>query len=479
MSNRSGRNGPRGNGAKGNGAKGNGAAKAAPADAVEPEAVEPEAEAPEDAVVPEPSDADVATGETSADDAGATPAGGRGKARRPGAPVARTTVKSSIWTRLYHGETNIDFVGRRKLWFTISLILVAVSLISLATRGLELGIDFKGGAVWEVPSGGASVADARSTLDKFGLGADATIQEVSGDAGPRLRIETDSVGEKTADQVTRSLAKMAGTSASSVDRDEVGPSWGKEISKKAVRALIVFLILVTIYIAFRFELKMAIPTLVALVHDVIVTVGVYSVTRLEVTPATVIAVLTILGYSIYDGIVVFDKVDENTRLVSSTGGLSYGGMVNVSLNQTLMRSLNTTMTALLPVLSLLIVGSWIMGASVLEEFALALLIGLFSGAYSSIFIASPLLAVLKEREPRYRDLRRRIEARGGDAEVVAATIAHRPTTTPTGRTPVPAGATAGKGGTAAGAGSARQGATMSPSGRAIPPRPRKKTKGRR
>jgi preprotein translocase subunit SecF len=480
MSNRSGRNGRRGNGARGNGAKGNGAAKAAPADAVEPET---ETEAPEDAVVPEPTHADVAAAEgdeTSADADDATPAADRGKARRPGAPVARTTVKSSIWTRLYHGETNIDFVGRRKLWFTISLIAVAISLVSLATRGLELGIDFKGGAVWEVPSGGASVADARNALDKFGLGNDATIQEVSSDAGPRLRIETDSVSEKTADQVTRSLAKMAGTSPSSVDRDEVGPSWGKEISKKAVRALIVFLILVTIYIAFRFEMKMAIPTLVALVHDVIITVGVYSITRLEVTPATVIAVLTILGYSIYDGIVVFDKVDENTRLVSSTGGLSYGGMVNVSLNQTLMRSLNTTMTALLPVLSLLIVGSWIMGASVLEEFALALLIGLFSGAYSSIFIASPLLVVLKEREPRYRDLRRRIEARGGDAEVVAATIAHRTTTTPTGRTPVPAGATAGKSGTAAaGAGSTRQGATMSPSGRAIPPRPRKKTKGRR
>src|SRR5262245_4846244 len=167
---------------------------------------------------------------------------------------------------------------------------------------------------------------------------------------------------------------------------------------------------------------MALPTLAALVHDVIITVGVYSITGLEVTPATVIAVLTILGYSIYDGIVVFDKVDENTRLVSSTGGLSYGGMVNVSLNQALMRSLNTTITALLPVLSLLVVGSWLLGAAVLEEFALALLIGLFSGAYSSIFIASPLLAWLKEREPRYRDIKRRIDARGGDADAVAAAV---------------------------------------------------------
>ena len=206
----------------------------------------------------------------------------------------------------------------------------------------------------------------------------------------------------------------------------------------------------------------------------------YSVVQLEVTPATVIAVLTILGYSIYDGIVVFDKVDENTRLVSSTGGLSYGGMVNVSFNQALMRSLNTTITALLPVGSLLVVGSWIMGASVLEEFAVALLIGLFSGAYSSIFLASPLLAVLKEREPRYRDIRRRIDQRGGDAAVVAATVA-------TGRPP---SARAGRGRRRprrrlGPRGRPRQGSgddaspPVAPSGRVIPPRPRKKTRGNR
>jgi preprotein translocase subunit SecF len=187
----------------------------------------------------------------------------------------------------------------------------------------------------------------------------------------------------------------------------------------------------------------------------------------------VIAVLTILGYSIYDGIVVFDKVDENTRLVSSTGGLSYAGMVNVSLNQALMRSLNTTITALLPVASLLIVGAWIMGAMVLQEFAIALLIGLFSGAYSSIFIASPLLAWLKEREPRYRDIKRRVDARGGDSGAVAATVAGGGA--PSVRVPAAAAGAAAKrpAGTAVGS------APVGPSGRAIPPRPRKKTKTRR
>ena len=281
--------------------------------------------------------------------------------------------------------------------------------------------------------------------------------------------------------MSATLAELTGSSVDDVNLNEVGPTWGEEISEKAIRALIVFMVLVTIYISIRFELKMAIATLAALVHDVIITVGVYSLTQLEVTPATVIAVLTILGYSIYDGIVVFDKVDENTRLVSSTGGLSYGGMINVSLNQALMRSLNTTITALLPVGSLLVVGSWILGASVLEEFAVALLIGLFSGAYSSIFLASPLLALLKEREPRYRDIKRRIDQRGGDAAVVAATVA-------TGRPPASRAAAAGA---TSSAGAGRTGApgkttsdgeatkTVAPSGRVIPPRPRKKTRGNR
>jgi len=405
------------------------------------------AEVPEDEPVDAPEDATTETG------------------RRRSRPVARTVASRSIFTRLYHGETNIDFVGRRRLWFTISLVAVVISLGSLVTRGLNLGIDFEGGVVWEVPAGDASVGDTRDAVDQFGL-AGATITELESDEGRVIRVEAEPLGAERTDEVTTALADLTGSDFDDVSLNEVGASWGSEITEKAVRALVVFLVLVTIYIALRFELKMAIPTLVALVHDVLITVGVYSITGLEVTPATVIAVLTILGYSIYDGIVVFDKVDENTRLVSSTGGLSYGGMVNVSLNQALMRSLNTTVTALLPVLSLLVVGSWVLGAAVLEEFALALLIGLFSGAYSSIFIASPLLAWLKEREPRYRDIKRRIDARGGDAEAVAAAVT-------TGR-PATRATVAAAGGTGA-----EPGARPAGAGPVIPPRPRKKTRGAR
>jgi preprotein translocase subunit SecF len=394
-------------------------------------------------------------------------------------PVEKSLAKTSLWSRLYHGETNFNIVGRRRLWFVISGVVLLIGLVSLFTRDLHLGIDFEGGVVWEVPAGDASVADARDAVAEAGVD-DATVTTLESDEGVELRIAAEPLSAEEGDQVTAALAELTGSSTDEVSFTSVGPSWGNEISQKAVRALVVFLVLVTIYIALRFETKMAIPTLVALLHDVLFTVGVYSVTQFEVTPATVIAILTILGFSIYDGIVVFDKVDENTRLVSSTGGLSYGGMVNLSLNQALMRSLNTSITALLPVGSLLVVGSWIMGASTLEEFALALLIGLFSGAYSSIFIASPLLAVLKEREPRYRDIKRRIEARGGDQLPVAAgggagSVGGGSGSTAGGRDKTPAkvggdGSGASPGPAAnGGAGPARPGST-----RVIPPRPRKK-----
>ncbi len=182
----------------------------------------------------------------------------------------------------------------------------------------------------------------------------------------------------------------------------MSPTWGEQITKKAITALAVFFVLISAYIAWRFEWKMAVAAIVAVVHDVLVSVGVYSVLRFEVTPATVIAFLTILGFSLYDTIVVFDKVLENTKRLATR--VPYGDIVNLSMNQVLMRSLNTSIAALLPVMSVLVIGAWVLGAIALQEFALALLVGLATGAYSSIFIATPILALLKEREPRYREL---------------------------------------------------------------------------
>ncbi|CAN5183340.1 protein translocase subunit SecF [soil metagenome] len=376
--------------------------------------------------------------------------------------------------RLYHGETEIDFVGRFRLWATISAVVIVVGLISLVTRGLNLGIDFEGGIVWEVEANGTTVTDARDALDSLGL-AGAEIQTLSSDEGVRLRIQAEPATDadesrRQQEEVADSLAELTGTDSNDVSINSVGPTWGEEISRKALRALIFFLIAITLYITFRFEFKMAMPTLVALVHDILVTIGVYSIAGFEVTPATVIAILTILGYSIYDGIVVFDKVDENSRLVSSAGRMTYSDMVNLSLNQVLMRSLNTSITALLPISSLLIVGSFLLGARTLQEFALALLIGLASGAYSSLFIASPLLAVLKARAPRSRDMRRRIEAREARTGAPAA-AATAPVVSAT-----PGGDTDGAGEPASDR--PRVPAATAPRSANIPPRPRKKGKKR-
>lgn len=364
----------------------------------------------------------------------------------------------SIFRRLYHGETQIRFVRALRRSLILSAVVILLGLVSLWQRGLNLGIDFEGGAVWEVAAGYASVAEAQEAMEDEGLQG-LTVQSLEAEGEVRLRVEAEELEDAAAaEQVSQRLAELTGSDVDDVSLNAVGPSWGEEISRKAIRALVIFLVVITIYITLRFELKMAIPTLVALIHDILVTVGVYSLAGFEVTPATVIALLTILGFSIYDGIVVFDKVDENTKLVGTTHGVTYSDMVDLSLNQVLMRSLNTSITALLPVGSLLILGSFVLGATTLQEFALALLIGLFSGAYSSIFIASPLLAVLKEREARYADIRRKLEG--------------RPT-----REPVPVGAISD-----AAEGSAPAAAPSGPgpalSGRPIPPRPRKKGKKR-
>jgi preprotein translocase subunit SecF len=378
-------------------------------------------------------------------------------------------VRRSIFSRLYNGETDIEFVGHFGRWLLISGVVIVAGLVSLFTRGLNLGIDFEGGSVWEVDANEASIEDARDAVADAGLDS-AVVQTLESDGEVRLRVEAEEADNETRTAVTDALVALTEVeNADAVSFTSVGPSWGEEISRKALRALIFFLIAITIYITLRFEWKMALPTLAALAHDILVTVGVYSLFGFEVTPATVIAILTILGYSIYDGIVVFDKVDENTKMVSSAGGTTYSAMVNTSLNQVLMRSLNTSITALLPVASLLLIGSAVLGAVTLQEFALALLIGLFASAYSSVFIASPLLAHLKERERRYRDIRARVEARGGVQARAAAA------------------------GTATASASRRQAegdaevddaATVETAAaptveRVIPPRPRKKTRRRR
>lgn len=370
----------------------------------------------------------------------------------------------SVLHRLYHGETRFDFIGRRAVGFTISGLIILISVFSLGFRGLNLGIDFKGGVVWEFPSKTVSVSNVRDALTPFGL-SDAKVQTLvnQGTGERRMRVETGPQTEAKIQQVTGSFETLSGTN---VDRNSVGPSWGKQITDKALKALIYFFIAITLYITLRFEWKMAAAALAAMVHDVGISVGVYSIFGFTVSPATVIAFLTILGYSLYDTIVVFDKVHDNTRRVGGASRTTYSDVVNLSMNQVLMRSLNTSLCAILPVLSLLIVGSWMLGAVALQDFAVALLVGLITGSYSSIYIATPLLAILKEREPRYRAL---AKARVGAPLSPVAAMA------------VASGAADPNAARVLSPGSAGSGAGASNIARpvsAIPPRPRKKGRTR-
>ena len=308
----------------------------------------------------------------------------------------------SLFARLYRGETTFNFIGRRWIGFGFSLFLVVVTIVSLFARGLNLGIDFKGGVAWEVPAATLTIDDVTKVLEDNKLDVStAKVQELSGADGRRIRAQVGDQPAEVRTSVQNALASKAGVEAQEVSVSAVSSSWGRSITEKAVRALIVFFILVSIFISLRFEWKMAVSAILAMVHDVLLSVGVYSVTGFSVTPATVIAFLTILGFSLYDTIVVFDKVHDNTKRLSASRA-SYGDVVNVSMNQVLMRSLNTSLAAVLPVLSLLVLGAGVLGVVSLQDFALALLVGLLLGAYSSIYIATPILAVLKEREAKYQ-----------------------------------------------------------------------------
>ena len=315
------------------------------------------------------------------------------------------SARRDRWGRLYHGETAVDFYGRRKWGLIFSGVLLVITLISLIFNGLNLGIDFEGGVAWEVPAQTFSIDQAAAVLEANGIDPNsAKIQTLTSESGTRLRIQVADQSTDVVATVQAALATAAAVDVEEVSSSSVSSSWGRSITEKAIRALVIFLVAVALFISWRFEWRMALAAIFAMLHDVLISVGVYSLFGFEVTPATVVAFLTILGFSLYDTIVVFDRVNENTERFAGARA-PYADTMNVSMNQVLMRSINTSLAAVLPVLSLLVVGSGIMGAVALREFALALLIGLITGSYSSIFIAAPLLTMFKERDPRFKNLR--------------------------------------------------------------------------
>ena len=318
----------------------------------------------------------------------------------------------SVLRDLYHGSTQFDFYGRRRRWFMASAIIIVVSIGALAIRHLNLGVDFKGGTLVEVENpAGASVGGIRAAIEGLGI-VGAKVQETGGGEG--LRVQTSQLAPTDEDRLVDIVAGLAGVDPGEASRQSVGPTFGSAVAASALRALIIFLIVVGLFIAWRMEWKMAATALLALGHDLLFTAGVYALIGFEVSPATVIAILTILGYSLYDTVVVFDKVEENVKERGDRH--TYAGIINMSMNQVFMRSVNTSLTSLLPIGSLLFVGSFLLGATTLREFALALFIGVATGTYSSIFLAAPVLGVWKEGEEHWIRVRRRLERRGEDEE---------------------------------------------------------------
>jgi len=314
------------------------------------------------------------------------------------------SMHSALQTFRGHRVPHLHIIEHRNRWFAISGVVLLLSLGGLFVRGLTLSIDFEGGALVKYTNtSGVTVAQIDQVLNRYDRG-DAEVQMVNGN---EVSIRTSTLTTLHADQAAMisELAAQAGVNVNDVNITDVGPTWGAQISSKAVKGLVIFLVLVTVYIAFRFEWKMALSAQAALLHDIIITIGIFALVGREVTPGTVIALLTILGYSLYDTVVIFDKVQENTESTSLVARDTYAGVVNMSLNQTLMRSVNTSLVVLLPILSLLL-----FGGQTLKDFAFALFIGVASGTYSSIFVASPLLVVFKEREPKYRNIKERAKA---------------------------------------------------------------------
>ncbi len=367
----------------------------------------------------------------------------------------------------YRGENAWDILGLSRKVLLGSALAVLVCVVALVVRGLNLGIEFEGGSVWEIPIGAdTQIDDGTEGTDEAGAdtdgiaedgsnGSDADSDDVAasssvnglstddiaaaaaaaGVPGARVQLVTVTGSENifrvrgallpgvSAADVNAALAEAADVDAESLSTRQVSPSFGDEVAGKAQRALVVFFVLIALYLWFRFEWKMSVGALLAVGHDIALTVGAYALFGFEVTPATVVAFLTIMGYSLYDTIVVFDRVKSNERSLPARSQFTYRSLANVSLNQVLTRSVNTSVTSVLPVLSLLVVGAGFLGAGTLAEFATALLIGLLVGSYSSIFVAMPTVAWLKGREPSWAASQAAADAAGRHDSMEAATEA--------------------------------------------------------
>jgi preprotein translocase subunit SecF len=342
--------------------------------------------------------------------------------------------------RLYRGDVSINFVRRQRLWYAISGLILLVSVVALLVRGLNFSLEFKGGSSFTFPSTSSTTQNAIAQAVTKAGGGDASIQFTSTPTVHQWTVQTGALSSDVTQNVAAALEKAFHIAQSRVSVQLVGPTWGGQITSKAIEALIIFLIVIVIYLSIAFEWRMAVAAFIALLHDILITIGVYALTGFSVSPTSVVGLLTILGYSLYDTVVVFDKVRENTAGILTTQRSTYSDAANLALNQTLVRSINTSLTALIPVASILFVGAGLLGAGTLKDLSLVLFVGMLSGTYSSIFIATPVLADLKEREPQYKELAVKVSRRlaggrsaqrgtGETGSATAATAATAPAVT--------------------------------------------------
>jgi preprotein translocase SecF subunit len=332
----------------------------------------------------------------------------------------------SLAHRLYNGEAGLDVVGKSKLIYRVTAVVVLLCIAAMVFRGFNFGIDFAGGNSLRLPGSSTQLEQVEQAAED--AGAEIASAQVVG--GNTLLLRTGALDNDTERAVVDAVATAAGVEPSQVSPESVSAEWGQDITRQALLALAVFLVAVVLFLAVRFQPKMAIGAIAALLHDIVVTAGIYALIGFEVTPSTVIGFLTILGFSLYDTVVVFDKVDENTKDLDRSARMTWGEAANLAVNQTLMRSINTSVIALLPVAGLLFVGAGLLGVGTLKDLALVLFVGLAAGAYSSIFLATPIVADLKEREPEVQALRRRVLARrssrtrqGGDRATGSGPVA--------------------------------------------------------
>jgi preprotein translocase subunit SecF len=341
--------------------------------------------------------------------------------------AARTESGGGGLRRLYRGETRIDFIGERKKWYVASAVIILICLVSIIFRGFSWGIDFKGGDQFQIPvKPGTTLTEVRTSIEDAGIQVSSAQTAGTGSSHSYV-IKTQKLTDAQRTKADAALVKSAQVPQNQINNTEVSSSWGSEVTNKALLALVVFLVVVSLFMGFRFrDAKASGAALLALFHDLILTAGVYSLVHFEVTPGTVVGLLTILGYSLYDTVVVFDKVDENTRGILSTSRHTFGEAANLAVNQTLMRSINTSLIGLLPVAGLLFVGAGILGVGTLEDLALVLFVGMLTGAYSSLFLATPWLVDFKLFDLRYRNHTHRVlnkraaEARAAGKSATAA-----------------------------------------------------------